>query len=142
MPLKEPVDPKDAYILIVEDNLQNAVLISRLLDMIGVRHYEWKSSGRELMELADAMNRIDLVLLDLNLPLENGYEVLARLRDDPRFANTQVIAITGDADQASIDKVREAGFDGFLGKPIVVKKFPGQITKILQGESVWHLGRW
>lgn len=141
MPLKEPVDPKDAYILVVEDNLQNAVLISRLLDMIGVRHYKWKSSGWELMDLADTMPRIDLVLLDLNLPLENGYEVLVRLRSDPRFANTQVVAITGDNDQASMDKARESGFDGFLGKPIVVRKFPEQITDILQGKSVWDLGR-
>ena len=141
MPLKEPVDPKDAYILVVEDNLQNAMLIARLLDRIGVCHYEWKSSGWELMDLADTMPRVDLVLLDLNLPLENGYEILARLRNDCRFANTQVIAVTGDSDPASMDKAREAGFDGFLGKPIVVSKFPDQIADILQGKPVWKLGR-
>jgi len=141
MPLKEPVDPKDAYILVVEDNLQNAMLIARLLDRIGVCHYEWKSSGWELMDLADTMPRVDLVLLDLNLPLENGYEVLTRLRNDSRFANTQVIAVTGDSDPASMDKAREAGFDGFLGKPIVVSKFPDQIADILQGKPVWKLGR-
>ncbi|MBN1218816.1 MAG: response regulator [Anaerolineae bacterium] len=141
MSLKASVDPKEAYILVVEDNLQNAVLISRLLDRLGVSHYEWKSSGWELLEVANKMPRLDLVLLDLNLPLENGYEVLAKLRNDPRFAQTRIVAVTGDSDQTSMAKAKKAGFDGFLGKPIVVSKFPEQITDILRGKPVWDLGR-
>ena len=84
---------------------------------------------------------VDLVLLDLNLPLEDGYEVLAKLREDSHFANARVVAVTADSDQASMERAKKAGFDGFLGKPIVVSKFPGQITDILQGKSVWDLGR-
>jgi two-component system cell cycle response regulator DivK len=138
---KERVDPKDAYVLIVEDNLQNLLLISRLLDRIGVPQYEWKSSGWEIMEVAKTMPRVDLVLLDLNLPLEDGYEVLAKMRNDSHFADALVVAVTADADKASMDRAKKAGFDGFLGKPIVVSKFPSQIVDILQGKSVWDLGR-
>lgn len=135
------IEPKDACILIVEDNLQNAVFISRLLDRLGASQYEWKSSGWEIMELADTMPRIDLVLLDINLPLENGYQVLAKLRSDARFAQTRVVAVTGDSDEDSMGKAKAAGFDGFLGKPLAVSKFPAQITAILQGKPVWDLGR-
>jgi two-component system cell cycle response regulator DivK len=135
------VDPKDAYVLVVEDNLQNLLLISRLLDRMGVRQYEWKSSGWEIMEVAQIMPQIDLVLLDLNLPLEDGYEVLVKLREDAHFAKARVVAVTADSDQASMERVKQAGFDGFLGKPIVVSKFPDQVTDILQGKSVWDLGR-
>jgi two-component system cell cycle response regulator DivK len=135
------IDPKDAHVLVVEDNLQNLLLISRLLDRMGVRQYEWKSSGWEIMEVAQTMPRVDLVLLDLNLPLEDGYEVLAKLREDAHFAKARVVAVTADSDQASMDRAKQAGFDGFLGKPIVVSKFPDQVTEVLQGKSVWDLGR-
>jgi two-component system cell cycle response regulator DivK len=141
MPRKEPIDPHNAYVLIVEDNLQNLLLISRLLDRIGIARYEWKSSGWEIIEAAKTMPRVDLVLLDLNLPLEDGYEVLTKLRSDSHFANAQIVAVTADADQASMNRAKNAGLDGFLGKPIVVNKFPSQIIDILQGKSVWDLGR-
>ena len=136
----KPIKSNDACVLIVEDNLQNPLLISRLLDRLGVRQYEWKSSGWEIMEVAKTMPQVDLVLLDLNLPLEDGYEVLAKLRHDSHFANARIVAVTGDADNNSMQRARAAGFDGFLGKPIVVSKFPTQIADILAGKPVWDLG--
>ena len=140
MAQQKPIKPNDACVLIVEDNLQNLLLISRLLDRLGVRQYEWKSSGWEIMEVAKTMPQVDLVLLDLNLPLEDGYEVLAKLRHDSHFANARIVAVTGDADNNSMQRARAAGFDGFLGKPIVVSKFPTQIADILAGKPVWDLG--
>lgn len=137
---KKSVNPKDAYILVVEDNLQNLLLISRLLDRIGVRRYEWKSSGWEIMDVAKKMPRVDLVLLDINLPLEDGYEVLLKMRNNSRFANALVVAVTAEADQNSMNKAKKAGFDGFLGKPIAIKKFPNQLADILHGKAVWDLG--
>jgi len=134
------IDPKEAYVLVVEDNLQNLVLIARLLAFIGVRRYEWKASGWQVLEFADTMPRVDLVLMDLHLPYEDGYDALAKLRNDERFAKTKVVAVTADANPSSMEKAKNSGFDGFLGKPIDPDKFPDQIIKILQGESVWDLG--
>lgn len=136
----EPVDPRDAYVLVVEDNLQNLVLIARLLAFIGVRRYEWKASGWQVLEFADTMSRVDLVLMDIHLPYEDGYEALAKLRANPRFKHTRVVAVTADANPASREKARQAGFNGFLGKPIDPDKFPDQIKAILRGEEVWDLG--
>jgi two-component system cell cycle response regulator DivK len=140
MAQQEPINPNDACVLIVEDNLQNLLLISRLLDRLGVRLYEWKSSGWEIMEVAKTMPHVDLVLLDLNLPLEDGYEVLIKLRSDPHFADAKIVAVTGDTDEASMQRAKAAGFDGFLGKPLMVRQFPTQITDILAGKPVWDLG--
>jgi two-component system cell cycle response regulator DivK len=136
----EPINPKNAYVLVVEDNLQNLVLIARLLAFIGVRRYEWKASGWQVLEFADTMPRVDLVLMDLHLPYEDGYDALAKLRNDPHFANTRVVAVTADANPTSMEKAKNAGFDGFLGKPIDPDKFPDQIIDILQGKSIWDLG--
>ena len=137
---RKAIDPKDAYVLVVEDNLQNLVLIARLLAFIGVRRYEWKASGWQVLEFADTMPRVDLVLMDLHLPYQDGYEALAKLRSDTRFANTRVVAVTADANPATMEKTKKAGFDGFLGKPINPDKFPDQIVSILQGEKIWDLG--
>lgn len=136
----EPVNSKDAYVLVVEDNLQNLVLIARLLAFVGVRRYEWKASGWQVVEFADTMPRVDLVLMDLHLPYEDGYDALAKLKNDPRFENTRIVAVTAEANSTAMEKARLAGFDGFLGKPIDPDKFPNQIISILQGESVWDLG--
>jgi len=137
---RKAIDPKEAYVLVVEDNLQNLVLVARLLAFIGVRRYEWKASGWQVLEFADTMPRVDLVLMDLHLPYEDGYDALAKLRSDPRFADTRVVAVTADSNPATMEKVKNAGFDGFLGKPIDPDKFPDQIISILQGNMVWDLG--
>jgi two-component system cell cycle response regulator DivK len=135
-----PVEPKDAYVLVVEDNLQNLVLVARLLAYVGVRRYEWKASGWQVVQFAETMPRIDLVLMDLHLPYEDGYEALEKLRGDARFANTRIVAVTADANPSSLEKARKAGFDGFIGKPISPDKFPLQIVNILKGQSIWDLG--
>ncbi len=135
------IEAKDAYILVVEDNMQNMLLISRLLDFLGVCRYEWKASGWQMLDVVDDMPRIDLVLLDLHLPQEDGFEVLRKIRNDERLTNTRVIAVTADSNPETLNKTKQAGFDGFLAKPISPKKFPQQIKDILQGQEIWDLGR-
>ena len=137
---KQSLDPKDACVLVVEDNLQNMLLISRILDYIGVRQYEWKASGWQLAEIIDKMPRVDLILLDLHLPYEDGFEVLAKIRNDSHLCEARVVAVTADANPETMRKTREAGFDGFIGKPINPEKMPQQIRDILQGKMVWDVG--
>jgi two-component system cell cycle response regulator DivK len=137
---KLAVEPQDAYVLVVEDNLQNTVLLSRLLNFIGVRHYEWKASGWQLFEVIEAMPRLDLVLLDLHLPYEDGFEILIKLRNDPRLNQTRIIAVTADANPETMEKTKQTGFDGFIGKPINPEKFINQIKDILAGKAVWDIG--
>jgi two-component system cell cycle response regulator DivK len=135
------VDITDACVLIVEDNVRNYALLARLLSFMGVRQTEWKRSGWNVLEFAqDTLPRVDLILLDIHLPEEDGYEVLDRLRKDERFRATRVIAVTADVSKVNLDRARTAGFDGFLAKPINVDFFPDQVRRILQGESVWDLG--
>jgi two-component system cell cycle response regulator DivK len=135
------VELKDACILIVEDNVRNYALLARLLSFMGVKQTEWKRSGWHVLEFAkDTMPQLDLILLDIHLPEEDGYEVLARLREDERFRDTRIVAVTADISSPNLSRAQTAGFDGFLAKPINVDLFPDQIQRILQGESVWDLG--
>lgn len=134
----QPVDLTDTYILVVEDNLQNMLLLSRLLDHLKVKRYEWKSSGWEMFEVIADMPRVDVILLDLHLPNEDGFELMARIRADARLAHTKVIAVTADVHPETINRAKAAGFSGFLGKPISPRDFPRQLAAILQGQAVWR----
>ncbi len=81
------VDFGQTCILIVEDNVRNYALLARLLSFMGVKQTEWKRSGWHVLEFAkDNMPVIDLILLDIHLPEEDGYEVLTRIRRMRTFA--------------------------------------------------------
>jgi two-component system cell cycle response regulator DivK len=128
----------DATVLVVEDNVSNFVLIARLLGYMGI-HCEWKTSGYEVVEFADMLPRLDLILMDIRLPYEDGYGALRKIRSSPRLKGARVIAVTAEASQEQLRKAREAGFDGFMGKPLDPDRFPDQIRSILSGDSVWEL---
>lgn len=135
------LDRRDLCVLIVEDNVRNYALLARLLSFMGVKQTEWRRSGWHIPEFArDTMPQIDLILLDIHLPDEDGYEVLTRLRADDQFRETRIVAITADITTANLARAQSAGFDGFLAKPIDVDRFPDQIHRILKGEAVWDLG--
>ena len=135
---RELVQPSEAYVLVVEDNVPNFVLVARMLAFMGVRHCEWKTSGWQVVQFADTLPRVDLILMDIRLPYEDGYQALKKLRSNPRLKDTLVIAVTAEASEAQMRKAKAAGFDGFLGKPLDPDRFPDQIRRILAGEEVWE----
>ena len=137
--MHDPIQPKDATVLIVEDNVSNFVLMARMLAYMGVPRCEWKTSGWQVVEFADTLPKIDLILLDIHLPYEDGYAALAKVRATRRLKDTIVVAVTAYADQEQMTKARTAGFDGFIGKPLDPDRFPDQIRRLLKGESVWEM---
>ena len=136
---REPILPKDATVLIVEDNVSSFVLMARMLAYLGVPRCEWKTSGWQVVEFADTLPKIDLILMDLRLPYEDGYAALGKIRSTRRLRETIVIAVTAEASQEQMAKARAAGFDGFLGKPLDPDRFPDQIRRLLRGEPVWDV---
>ncbi len=129
--------PKDAAVLVVEDNVSNFVLIARMLGYLGI-HCEWKTSGYEVLEYADTLPRLDLILMDIRLPYEDGYGAQKKIRAADRFKSVPIVAVTAEASMDQMKKAREAGFDGFLGKPLDADRFPDQIRRIMNGEQVWE----
>jgi two-component system cell cycle response regulator DivK len=136
-PIRKPNIPKDAAVLVVEDNVSNFVLIARMLGYLGI-HCEWKTSGYEVVEYADTLPRLDLILMDIRLPYEDGYGALKKIRASDRFKSVPIIAVTAEASLEQMDKAKASGFDGFLGKPLDPDRFPDQIRRILNGEPVWE----
>ncbi len=136
-PLRRSQIPQDATVLVVEDNVANFVLIARMLGYMGI-HCEWKTSGYEVVEYADTLPRLDLILMDIRLPYEDGYGALRKIRSSANLKNTLVVAVTAEASREEMLKAQTAAFDGFLGKPLDPDRFPDQIRRILSGEPVWE----
>ena len=129
---------KDTTVLVVEDNVSNFVLIARMLGYLGI-HCEWKTSGYEVVEYADTLPRLDLILMDIRLPYEDGYGALKKIRASEHLKSIPIVAVTAEASQDQLNKAKDSGFDGFLGKPLNPDRFPDQIRRILSGEPVWEL---
>lgn len=130
--------PANKTVLVVEDNVSNFVLIARMLGFMGI-HCEWKTSGYEVVEYADTLPKLDLILMDIRLPYEDGYSALRKIRASESLKSSLVVAVTAEASLEEIRRAREAKFDGFIGKPLDPDRFPEQIQRILTGEPVWEL---
>lgn len=129
---------KESIVLVVEDNVANFVLIARMLGFLGI-HCEWKTSGYEVVEYADTLPRLDLILMDIRLPYEDGYSALFKIRQSSTLKGVPVVAVTAEASLEQMEKARVSGFDGFMGKPLDPDRFPDQIQRILTGQAVWDL---
>jgi len=136
-PVRKSPIPKDAAVLVVEDNVSNFVLIARMLGYLGI-HCEWKTSGYEVLEYADTLPRLDLILMDIRLPYEDGYGAQKKIRAAERFKSVPIVAVTAEASVEQMNKAKAAGFDGFPGKPLDADRFPDQIRRIMNGEKVWE----
>lgn len=115
-------------ILHIEDDPANRLLVRKLLQNAGHEVVE-AADGIEGVRLACA-DRPDLVLVDLNLPGLDGFEVTLRLRGEPSLAGVPIVAITAEGDRETSLAV---GCDGFLQKPIDARSFASNITGYLKG---------
>jgi two-component system cell cycle response regulator DivK len=131
------IEPNEAHVLIVEDHMPDFVMMARMLALIGVQYYEWKTTRWQLSQSVDTLPQIDLILMDIWRPNENGYQALAKICVNPRLDATRVVAMTSNASEAHMLRARQAGFDGFLGKPFDLDRLPHQLRSILSGEAVW-----
>ena len=107
-------------ILIVEDNEKNMKLVRDVLQATGYRTLE-ATTGEEGVELALSQAPA-LVLMDVQLPGIDGVEALERLRQNERTASIPVLALTAQAMSGDRERFLEAGFDGYLAKPVDVRE--------------------
>jgi CheY-like chemotaxis protein len=103
-------------ILIAEDNPVNRELLRELLEMQGYEVFE-ACNGEEALTMIDQI-RPDLLVLDLGMPVLDGFGAIRKIRSNPVLARLPVLAATAYAMRGDREKTLEAGFDGYLSKPI------------------------
>ena len=121
-----------AHLLIVEDSPDNMKLFRTLLTLKG-HDVTGLPGGDELFATLEA-RRPELVLMDIQMPGKDGFALLAEIRAHAVFKDLRVIALTAHAMAGDRERALEAGFDGYITKPIDIRLFPDQVAKALSGE--------
>jgi two-component system cell cycle response regulator DivK len=122
-----------SLILIVEDNDKNLKLVR---DVLQVKGYATIEAGTAEDGIVLARERKpDLILMDIQLPGMNGIEAIGVLRADPSTADIPVAAVTASVMQHDRNKITEAGFNAYVGKPINLNEFLATVRKLLEDPS-------
>jgi CheY-like chemotaxis protein len=121
-------------VLYIEDNLSNFLLIEHLLRTVGAVRLLTAMQGGLGLDLARE-HQPDLILLDVHLPDILGDEVLRRLLDDPRTAAIPVVVLSADASPRTIERLRAAGANDYMTKPLDVPRFLRLLSSLLAGPS-------
>ena len=118
-------DFKNKHILLVEDNELNSEIATEILTEYGFI-VDTAENGAEALEKVSTSKpgTYDLVLMDVQMPVMNGYEATKRIRElkNPALANISILAMTANAFDEDRKKALESGMDGFLSKPIVIEE--------------------
>ena len=120
-------------ILIVEDNEKNMKLVRDVLQAKGYVTIE-AGTGEDGVRLA-IEHKPDLILMDIQLPGISGIVALRELRANPETAKIPAIAVTASVMQQDRKHIMEAGFDGYLGKPINLKEFLDAVRGMLERDA-------
>ncbi len=103
-------------VLVIDDDPASRELVREILAVSEIQVVEAVDGRQALERIAEAQP--DLVLLDIRLPFLDGYEVLRRIRGNPRLTGLRVAAVTAYAMEGDREKALSAGFDAFISKPI------------------------
>ena len=122
--------PNSASILYVEDNIDNQILILRILNAEGFS-VSFAENATQTLDII-AKKNFDLILMDINLPDIDGYTLTSQLRSIPHYRNVPIVALTANVMKGDREKSLEAGCDGYIQKPIDVDALPDQIAIYLK----------
>ncbi len=117
-------------VLIAEDNAVNRELLRELLETHGYAVDE-ACDGQAALEMVEHM-RPDILLLDIGMPILDGFAVVRRIRENPRFAALPVLAVTAYAMQGDREKILNSGFDGYLSKPVNWAVLEEEMNRLLK----------
>ncbi len=116
-------------ILIVEDNPENMKLYEMVLNAKGYTLLK-ATDGEEALDMA-IREHPDLIIMDIQLPGMNGLEVTKKLRGNPAFSHTPIIAVSAYAMEGDREKAIEAGCNAYLPKPFSIHELRGMIAEML-----------
>jgi CheY-like chemotaxis protein/signal transduction histidine kinase len=120
---------REKKILIVDDDMRNVFALSKLLEEKGVITFK-AENGRKALELLETTAEIDLVLMDMMMPVMDGYEAMQRIRAGQRFRNLPLIALTAKAMPQDRARCIQAGASDYLSKPV-------DMTRLFSILRVW-----
>jgi CheY-like chemotaxis protein len=116
-------------VLIAEDNAVNRELLRELLEARGYAVLEARD-GQEALHMIEQAQP-ELLLLDIGMPVLDGFAVVRRIRENPRLALLPVVAVTAYAMRGDREKILNSGFDGYLSKPLNPSALTEELDRVL-----------
>ncbi len=123
---------KGSKILLVEDNETNREIVSLLLKNSGI-NISFASNGKEAVDIFNRSKDFDLILMDIQMPVMDGYEATKKIRETDK--NIPIIALTANAMKEDIERTKEAGMNEHLNKPIDVEKLYATLLKYISPKT-------
>jgi len=120
---------KDKHILIVDDDMRNVFAISKILEERGIRTSK-AQNGLKALEVLQKQSDIDLVLMDIMMPVMDGYETMKKIRKDKKLQNLPIIALTAKAMKEDKQMCIDAGANDYMSKPV-------EIDRLLSLLRIW-----
>ena len=130
----------DKKILIVEDNVLNHKVIAGLLSQTGIA-LTFATDGQEAVDLVLKGMNFDVVLMDINMPIMDGYEASREIRKHKQYNSLPILALTADVMDDSIQKALACGMQGHIAKPIIVDIFYKKIIDAFTTEPKYPDGQ-
>jgi CheY-like chemotaxis protein len=116
-------------VLVAEDNPINRELLRELLENRGYAVVE-ACDGQEALRMVDE-TQPDILLLDISMPVLDGFAVVRKIRENPRLASLPVVAVTAYAMQGDREKILNSQFDGYLSKPVNSRSLAEELDRLL-----------
>ena len=120
-------------ILVVEDNEMNMRLMSDLLVHYGYAVLE-AGNGLQAVMLA-RQHHVDLIMMDMQMPIMNGFECIQMLRENEKTADIKIVAVTSFAMEEEKARILETGIEAFVSKPIDTREFPKIVERLLKRKT-------
>ena len=117
-------------LLVADDNRLSRELVRDVFESATCRVVE-AGDGQEVIDRLDDVSP-DLVLLDLEMPVKDGFAALVEIRNHPRFSSVPVMAVTAKAMLLDRDRILAAGFDAYITKPIDIAKLRERVDELLR----------
>ncbi len=128
------------YLYVEDDRLSREVMTLFMKDLMGITRFTIFEDSTDFMARVEMLNPPpDVFLLDIHMRPISGFEMLQQLRSHPQFSQEKVYALTASVMNEEVARLRAAGFDGVIGKPINMDRFPDVIEQIQAGAEIWQI---
>lgn len=132
--------PPYHYLYVEDDTLSREVLQTIMSIALGITTLTLFEDGNNFMARIKALpDKPDVILLDIHITPNDGFELLRMLRADPAYQHVKVIAVTASVMNEEVKRLRDSGFDGAIAKPLSVTTFPDLLKRVVNGDSIWHI---
>lgn len=130
-----------SYLYVDDDALSREIMQMIMGQVMGITRLALFADSTDFIERIHSLDTPpDVVLLDIRVTPYDGFAMLRMLRADECCRSARVVAMTASVMHEQVERMRRAGFDGAIAKPVDLRLFPALLADILKGQPVWHVG--